>query len=191
MIKKLYNWMGSKVHTPQAPFFLALLSFFESLILPPVAPVLVLFCIENKKKSFLYAGIVTVFSVLGGVVGYYIGFALWETVGQKLVLYLTTQEIFDNLVAQYKKYEALTILIGSFSPVPYRLISISAGFCKLPLLPFILFSLIGRGARYFLIGAVLYMWGNHFKIFIDRWFNQLLFLFLFIMFVGFFILFKA
>lgn len=191
MIKKVYGWMGTKVHTPQAPFFLASLSFLESLIFPPVAPILVLFCLENRKKSFLYAGIVTICSVVGGVVAYYIGYALWESIGQKLVLYLTTQENFDALVAQYKKYESFAVVIGSFTPVPYRLIGLSAGFCRLPLLPFILCSLIGRGARYFLVGAVLYVWGEPIKIFIDRWFNQLVLLFLSMMIIGFFILFKA
>lgn len=191
MIKKMYDWMGTKVHAPQAPFFLASLSFLESLIFPPVAPVLILFCLEKRKQSFLYAGIATVFSVMGGVVGYYLGSAVWESVGQKLVLYFTTQEIFDGLVANYKKYESLAVIIGSFTPVPYRLISISAGFCRLPLIPFIISSLIGRGARYFLVGAVLYLWGKQFKSFIDRWFNQLVLLFLLIMLIGFFVLFKA
>src|SRR5687767_1392316 len=118
MLKKLYSWMGTKVHSPQAPFFLASLSFLESLILPPVAPIFILFCIENRKKSFFYAGIVTVCSVLGGVAAYYCGYALWETVGQRLVLFITTQEQFDLLTAQYREYETLAVLIGSFAPVP-------------------------------------------------------------------------
>lgn len=183
--------MGTKVHAPQAPFFLASLSFLESLVFPPVAPILILFCLENRKRSFFYAAIATVFSVLGGIVAYYLGFALWETVGQRFVLYVSTQEAFDTLVMQYKKYEALTILIGSFTPVPYRLVSVSAGFCQLPLIPFIVYSLIGRGARYFLVGAIFYLWGVQLKTFIDRWFNQLVLLFMVIMLVGFFIIFKA
>ena len=191
MIKKMYHWMGTKVHKPQAPFFLAALSFLESLIFPPVAPILVLFCLENRKRSFFYAAITTVFSVLGGVVAYYFGYGLWEAIGQKFVLYISTQESFDALVAQYTKYEALTILIGSFTPVPYRLVSVSAGFCQLPIIPFIIFSLIGRGARYFLVGAVLFLWGDQLKTFIDRWFNQLVLLFLTVMVVGFVVLFKA
>lgn len=187
MIKNVYRWMSTKVHAPYATVFLALLSFLESLVLPPVAPVFILFCLENRKRSFLYAGIVTLFSVLGGIAAYFIGYELWETVGQRLVSYLTTQECFDGLVQSYIKYESAAILIGSFSPIPYRLVALSAGFCALPLVPFIIFSLLGRGARYFLVGALLYVWGDYCKKFIDRWFYQLAVLFIVLMLVGFFV----
>ena len=191
MIKKMYDWMGTKVHSPHAPFFLASLSLLESLILPPVAPILVLFCLEKRKNAFFYAAIVTIFSVIGGVIAYYIGYALWETVGQRLVLYLTTQEKFEKLLRQFDQYEALAVIIGSFSPVPYRLLSIAAGFFQIALFPFIAYSLVGRGTRYFLVALTFYLWGAQLKIFIDRWFNQLVLLFFVIMVLGFLILLKT
>jgi membrane protein YqaA with SNARE-associated domain len=191
MIKKLYGWMGARVHSPQAPLFLGLLSFFESLILPPVAPILVLFCIENRNKSFFYAALVTITSVLGGMVAYFIGFGLWQTIGQKLVLYFSTQQAFNSLVAHYAHYEALVVLVGSFVPVPYRLISLGAGFCKLAFLPFVIYSFIGRGARYFLVALTLYFWGENIKFFIDRWFNYLVLLFVALVILGVLLFFKT
>lgn len=190
MIKKTYDWLSTKVHTPQAPLFLALFSLLESLIFPPVAPLLILFCIENRKRSFFYAGIVTLFSVLGGIIAYYCGYALWETVGQRLVLFFTSQDTFDRLVEQYQHYEFLAVAAGSFLPVPYRLVGLSAGFCQLPLATFIASSFVGRGLRYFLVGAAMYVWGDRIKMMIDRWFNQLVLLFVVMVIVGFSVLLK-
>src|SRR5579859_3441317 len=143
MIKRMYDWVGLQVHTSLAVPFLALLSFLESIIFPPVAPVLILYCIENRRKAFLYATITTVFSVAGGVASYYIGFALWETVGHRLVSWVTTPQSFNDLVALYKKYESIAVLIGSFTPVPYKALGLTAGFCTLSLSSFIIYSLIG------------------------------------------------
>ncbi len=177
MLKKLYNWIGTQVHTPYAEPGLALLSFLESLIFPPVAPVLILFCVENRPRAYRYAAIATICSVIGGVVAFYIGFALWETVGQQLVKAITTPETFNQVVTQFKQYQTLAVLIGSFTPVPYKLLGVTAGFCQLSLVGFITYSLIGRAARYFLLALALNYWGVEIKSIIDRWFYQLVLLF--------------
>jgi membrane protein YqaA with SNARE-associated domain len=190
MIKKLYDWLGTQVNSRYALSFLAILSFLESILCPPVAPVLILFCIENKRKAFWYATITTVFSVLGGIVSYYIGFGLWHVIGQKIISYTTTPEMFEHLVSQYQKYETWAVLVGSFAPVPYKALAITAGFCNLKILPFIFYSLIGRGARYYLVAIALSLWGDQIKLCIDRWFNHLLFLFLLLTTGGFYLLLK-
>lgn len=188
MLKKLYTWMGTQIHTPYAEPGLALLSFLESLIFPPVAPVLVLFCVENKPKAYRYAAIATICSVLGGIVAFYIGFALWEAIGQQLIMSITTPETFDSVVKQFKQYQTLAVLIGSFTPVPYKLLGITAGFCQLSFFGFIGYSLIGRAARYFLLALVLSYWGNEIKGIIDRWFYQLVLLFVLLVVAGLFMM---
>ncbi len=188
MLKKIYNWMGTQVHTPYAEPGLALLSFLESLIFPPVAPVLVLFCVENKSRAYRYAAIATVCSVLGGIVAFYIGYALWEAVGQKLVRSITTPETFSGVVKQFKEYQTLAILIGSFTPIPYKLLGVTAGFCQLSLFGFITYSLIGRAARYFLLALALSYWGGEIKSIIDRWFYQLVLLFILLIGAGLFMM---
>ena len=190
MLKKLYDWARSHAHTPYAYGILVVLSFLESIVGPPVAPVFVLFCIENKQRVFRYATIATVFSVLGGVVSYFIGYALWESVGHTIIRYVSTPEAFQTMVERYRSYETLAIMVGSFAPMPYKVISISAGFCKLSLFSFMICSLIGRGARYYSVAAVLFIWGESVRTFIDRWFNHLVVLFLVLFSLGFLVVLK-
>ena len=174
IIRRMYDWMGSKAHSPFGIIWLSILFFIEaSVLIIPVDPLLILFCIEHRKKSFLYAAISTTASVIGGLFGYMIGLFLWDTVGQYLVHYLISPETFGVAVARYKLYEAWAVLIGAFTPVPYKAITISAGFCKLPILPFIFYSIVGRGVRFFLLAGAIYLWGERIKRFIDKYFNYL------------------
>ncbi len=181
MLKKVYDWVGQQVNSPFADPFLALFAFLESIIFPPAAPLLILYCIENPRKSYIYALITTVFSVIGGVASYYLGYALWESVGQTLVNYITTPESFQEIVGMYQKYQDAAVAIGSFSPFPYKALALTAGFCNLSLSSFILYSLVGRGIRYFMVAIVLVIWGPWVKELINRWFYQLAALFLFLM----------
>jgi uncharacterized membrane protein YdjX (TVP38/TMEM64 family) len=84
-------------------------------------------------------------------------------------------------MGMYHKYQAAAVAIGSFSPLPYKALALTAGFCNLSLSSFIMYSLIGRGVRYILIAVALILWGPMFKEIINRWFYQLAALFLFLM----------
>ncbi|KKP35481.1 MAG: hypothetical protein UR26_C0004G0028 [candidate division TM6 bacterium GW2011_GWF2_32_72] len=177
-LKKLYKWVGSQVHTKFANPILAFLFFIEAIFFVPVDPILVLFCIEKRNKAFHYAAIATLFSVLGGICGYFIGFAVWETIGQKLINLFVSESTFLNIQDKYHQYESWAVLIAGFTPIPYKAVTLTAGFFKLPLLPFIWFSAIARGARFFLIASVIKIWGGQIQHFIDRYFNLLVALFL-------------
>ena len=152
-IQRLYNWMGSQVESRYADLMLGLLFYLEAIFFLPTDPMLIIFCIERPKKAFRYATIATVCSVLGGITGYYLGLLLWNTLGQDIVNntyinYLISPEMFSYLGQQYEEYESWAILIASFSPIPYKAATITAGFFKLPFLPFIIFSIIGRVTRF-------------------------------------------
>lgn len=190
IIRRLYDWMGEKVRSPYANWWLASLFFIEAFFFIPVDPLLILFCIENRKRSLSYATIATLSSVAGGVFGYSIGALMWESVGIKLVNWVISEQTFLNAVGKYKLYQNWAVLIAGFTPLPYKAVTLSAGFCKLPLLPFISFSLIARGARFFLISALIYRWGAHMKHFIDRYFSQLVLLFTVLVVASFWILAK-
>lgn len=185
MIKKLYTQVMAYVHTPYADAVLALCSFLESLIFPPVAPLFIMFCIEKRHRSFFYAALVTIMSVLGGIVAYAIGLVFFQALGQKLITYSGMQAPFNELVLRYRAQETFVVLIGSFMPVPYRLISLGAGFCKLPLASFVTYSLVGRAARYYLVAGVTFFAGDQIKQAIDHWFNYLVLLFVVCMALGF------
>jgi len=188
IIRKIYDWMASKVDSKHATTWLAFLFFLEAFLFFPVDPLLILFCIQNNKRSFFYATVATFSSILGGVAGYAIGSLMWQSVGIKLVSWIISEATFNSAVLKYKLYQNWAVLIAGFTPLPYKAVTLSAGFCNLPLLPFLFFSLISRGARFFLVAGTIYIWGAQIKDFIDRYFNQLVILFTAIVILSFWLL---
>lgn len=187
-IRKLYNWMGEQVHSPYGVLMLAVFFFIEAIFFFPADPLLILFCVEKRRKAFFYATVATAASVLGGILGYYIGYSVWALMGHKLVTLFGTTEQFNSLCNQYKLYETWAVLVAGFTPIPYKLVTLTAGFCKLPLLPFIACSVIARGARFYLVAVVVYLWGNRIKYSIDRYFNALVIIFTLLVGVSVFVL---
>ncbi len=177
-IRKVYDWMGRKVHSPFADVWLAALFFIEaSFFLIPVDPLLILYCLENNSRSMYYAALSTFSSLVGGIFGYMIGFFLWDSIGITLVRWIISEATFNSIVAKYHLYQSWAILLAGFTPVPYKAVTISAGFCQLPLLPFLFYSLIARGARFFLLAGMIRVWGPQIKVFIERFFNYLVWVF--------------
>lgn len=184
VIKKIYDWLAKKTHSPYADYWLAGLFFIEAVFFIPVDPMLILYCIENRKKSLYYATIATLSSVLGGIFGYFIGAFLWNSIGIKLVNWFISEVSFYKAVGKYKLYQNWAVLIAGFTPLPYKAITLSAGFCKLPIMPFVICSLISRGSRFFLVAGLLKIFGGQVKHFIDRYFNQLVLLFVVLIIAG-------
>lgn len=187
IVRALYDWMGSRVTSRYADTWLMFLFFIESsLFIVPVDPMLILFCIHNRMRSWYYAGIATIASVIGGFFGYILGWGVWDLIGKQLVGLLISQDVFTKMLAYYHKHEALAVLIGGLTPIPYKAVTISAGFCQLPLVPFICYSLIARGLRFFLIAGAIYYFGERIKAYIDRYFNYLVCLFTVVVVLGFY-----
>ena len=178
VIRRIYDWMGSKVDSPYATWWLAGLFFIESSVfIIPVDPLLILFCVTNNKRSLYYATVATAASVAGGIFGYAIGAFMWKSVGASLVTWLISEATFNSIVEKYKIYENWAVLIAGFTPVPYKAVTISAGFCGLAFLPFVFYSTIARGARFFMLAGAIKLWGPQIKVFIDKYFNHLVVLF--------------
>jgi len=177
-VRKIYDWMGNQVHSRYADVTLGVLFYLEAIFFIPTDPMLIIYCIERRDRAYYYATIATLCSVIGGLTGYFIGYGLWQTVGQQiihnpLVSYVMTPATFHHLCGLYKKYEALAILAAAFTPIPYKAATLTAGFCNLSLMPFIIASLIGRGARFYLYAITISIWGKQIKQYIDRYFNLL------------------
>src|SRR5665647_259645 len=124
-VKRVYNWMGTRVYSRYADVTLGVLFFLEAIFFIPTDPMLIMYCIERRDRAYYYATIATVCSVLGGLAGYYIGYTLWLTMGQQIihhpmVRYIMTPQTFNHLCELYKKYEALAILAAAFTPIPYK-----------------------------------------------------------------------
>ncbi len=183
IIRRIYDWMGSKVGSPWATAWLLFLFFIEaSVLIIPVDPLLILYCVKHQSRSFYYAALATGASVFGGLFGYAIGAVMWSTVGTWIVQHLISQPVFDSIAAKYALYQHWAVLIAALTPVPYKAVTISAGFCHLDLASFIGFSILGRGIRFFLLAGLIYKWGKPIQTFIDRYFNLLAILFMLILF---------
>lgn len=189
MLKKLYFKIGGIVHSTYANSILAFLFFIEAIcLIIPVDPILILYCTEKRSSAIWYGILATIASVIGGIVGYFIGSLLWGSIGMKLIHALSSINTFEKICSQYKQYEYWAVLIAGFSPFPYKAVTLSAGFCRLPLIPFIICSIIGRGARFLLIAGLIKIYGEQIKEYIDRYFNQLVVLFTLIIIISFLLL---
>ena len=185
MFHRLYSFFSSAQKSDYSDFILAFLFFAEAIFFFPVDPLLIVYCAENQKKSLWYGLVATLASVAGGIVAYYLGSFLWDSVGSKLISYFSTEQQFQTACYKYKVYEHWAILIGGFTPFPYKVVTLSAGFCKLPIAPFIICSLISRGARFMIIAGLMRVFGENVRINIERYFNQLVILFTLLVIGGF------
>lgn len=177
MLKRFYHWTEQYIDSPLATPLLAFLFFLEAIFFVPVDPMLVVYCIHKQSRALWFATIATIASVLGGIAGYYIGYAVWETIGSWFVDTIIGQTNFNRALYYFSEYEMWTVLVAGFTPIPYKAVTLGAGFCKLPLIPFIGCSILARGARFYLVGGLIALWGAKMKEYIDRYFNLLVLLF--------------
>jgi membrane protein YqaA with SNARE-associated domain len=143
-----------------APYYLSALSFVESFILPFPPPDVMLapMSIAQPRKAMRFAAITLLFSVLGGLVGYAIGAFLFD-LAEPLIVTWGYQARFDTVMQWFAEWGFWAVLVAGFSPVPYKIFTIAAGVLNLALLPFLFASIIGRGARFFLLAWCLAKFG--------------------------------
>jgi len=124
-------------------------------------------------------------SVLGGGLGYYIGLKLYETVGIIIINFYHAQQLFLEFQAQFNKYGAAAVLFAGVTPFPYKIITISSGIAGMPIYQFFIFSIIARGARFFIIAILLRLYGEPIRNFIERHLNLLFIVFMVLLVLGF------
>jgi membrane protein YqaA with SNARE-associated domain len=169
MLRSLYNWTMSFAGHRHAKWGLAGVSFAESSFFPiPPDVLLVPMVLANREKAWQFAGICTIASVLGGVVGYAIGAVLYETVGAWLMsLYGYTDKV-EQFRQSYAEWGAWIILIKGLTPIPYKIVTIASGFAGYDLFSFIVLSVITRAARFYLVAGLLYFYGEPIRGFIEK-----------------------
>ena len=133
--------------------------------------------LAKRAKAFIYASLCTLSSVVGGILGYLIGFLLFNSIGILLVNFYHLDESINEFKNYYNTYGAWIVIIAGFTPFPFKVITISSGLFQLNFIIFILCSILSRGARFYLIAGLLYFFGEKIKIFIDKYFNILTILF--------------
>ena len=190
LLRKLYDWTLYKSKDPKAPWFLAIISFLESSFFPiPPDIILIPMVLANRIKAWTYATICTISSVLGGVLGYFIGFFFYNSIGIIIVQYYSLEKLFSSFETIYNEYGILIVLGAGFTPFPFKFITIASGFFSLNLPLFIAVAFFARGLRFFLVAGLLKLFGNFIKNLIDRYFNIITILF-FILLIGSILLLK-
>jgi membrane protein YqaA with SNARE-associated domain len=185
-LKRLYDWVLSWAHTPYGSLALFVLAFAESSFFPiPPDVLLIALAISIPARSFRYALICSVGSLTGGMFGYLIGYMFMEGVGDRVIEIYHFRDNYDYIQELYREYDAWAVGIAGFTPIPYKVFTITAGAFKIDFWVFAIASAVSRGARFFIVGGIIYYYGESIKRFIDRYFNILSIAFVVILITGF------
>lgn len=165
---------------------LFILAFAESSFFPiPPDVLLIAIAVSVPKKSFKAAFWCSVGSVFGGILGYYIGYGLMETVGNSIVEFYNGQEAWATFITKYEEYGTWFLAAAAFSPIPYKISTIASGAAEMNMLTFIIISSLGRAARFFLVGGLIFYIGPKVKVYIDKYFDKLSLAFIVLLIGGF------
>ena len=167
-LRRLFHWILSWANHPWGTVALAVFSFLDSFVFPiPPLFLQVALSLERPKRSFWYAFVDTLPSVIGAAAGYYIGLTLWGSVGVKIV-----GEIPHGFRDLMVSHQFLITILYSFIPLPFKIITLGSGFLHLNLATLLIASTLGRSSRFFALGAICYFYGDRAKEFIERHFNR-------------------
>ena len=182
-IKRLYIWILHWADTKWGVPALFLLAFAESSFFPiPPDVLLIALCLGATKKSFRFSTICTLGSVLGAMGGYLLGYFLWQTPSGEFTSIANfffrsipgfTVEEFAHIRSLYEQYDFWIIFTAGFTPIPYKLFTITSGVFNIDFVMFVIASIVSRGLRFFLIGGLIWKFGAPIKTFIDKYFNLL------------------
>lgn len=186
MLTKLYQWTLAKAAHRHAERWLFAISFLESSFFPiPPHPLLGLMCLARPERALRFGVICTLASVLGGLLGYAIGHFLYEAVGQQIIAALGLTAKFPIAACYLRDYGAEIILIKGATPIPFKLITITAGFIGLSLFTFLWASILSRAFQFMLVGFLFWKFGRPIKAFIEKYLALLSGLFLLLIVGGF------
>ena len=181
-IRKIYDWVLHWSSSKYGPFALFCLAFAESSFFPiPPDVLLIALALGARKKSFQFAIICSLASIAGGLFGYGIGHYLWwEGSAYSGIAYFFfnnipgfTEQVFLSVQNQYDHYGLMIIFTAGFTPIPYKIFTITAGAFDINLFNFLIASAISRSARFFLVAGLIWKFGKPIKLFIDKYFNIL------------------
>lgn len=155
MFTRIYNLMMLWAQKPRAPWYLAGLSFAESSFFPiPPDVMLAPMCLARPGSAWRYAFLTTVASVAGGLLGYVLGYFAFEMM-QSIIISAGYESAYLHAKQWFSDWGFWAIFLAGFSPIPYKVFTITAGSLSMALLPFVLASVIGRGLRFYLVAGLL------------------------------------
>ena len=170
MLRRLYEWTMAKAAHRHAEWWLALFAALEASFFPiPPHPLLGLMCLAEPKKAVRFAAVATAGSVLGGLLGYAIGYFLYDTIGTQLLALLHLTTSFPKAACYLCEYGVEIIILKGATPIPFKLLTITAGFIAMPLVPFLIASVISRSISFMIVGGLFRLFGAPIKRFIDKY----------------------
>jgi len=172
MIENIYNKILDISKKKYALSFLLFIAFIESFIFPIPPDIFLIFLIlAQRNKAFYFAFYCTLFSVLGGMLGFAIGVFFFDTIGSNILNYYNLDDKFLNFKNYYNEFGIWVVAAGGFTPIPYKVITIFSGFIKMNFIEFTIASFISRAARYFLLATLLYFYGKKIEKFLIKKFG--------------------
>ncbi len=188
-LRRLYDWtiaLAGKRHAETALFWIA---FVESSFFPlPPDLLLVPMALARRERAWRYAAICTVASVVGGVLGYAIGYFLFESVGRPILEFYKVMDQYHHLKSLFDEWGVWIIIAKGMTPIPYKLVTITAGALNFALIPFMLASIISRSIRFFLVAALIWKFGEPVRTFIEKRLEVVTTVFLVLLVGGFFLI---
>ena len=188
ILRRLYDWVLHWAQTPYGSPALFLLAFAESSFFPLPPDILLLaMCLSLPAKSYRYASLATIGSVIGGMGGYLIGYSLWGATSELFYQYVPgfSPSGFNQIQQLFSAYDFWVIFTAGFTPLPYKIFTIGAGVFEINFPLFVLTSVVSRGLRFFLLAWLIYRFGDKVKAMIDKYFNLLTLAFMVLLLGGF------
>ena len=190
-LRALYEWALSWADSRYALPALIVVSTTESVFFPiPPDPLLIALALARPQRAYLYAVACSASSVAGGALGYLIGFYLLQSIGEPIIAFYGVADKYRLVQEYYRAYDAWAVGVAGFTPIPYKVFTISAGAFQIDFWVFLIASIVSRSARFFIEAALIHRFGPPIRSFIDRRFNLLTILFI-VLLLGGFLLFKG
>jgi len=190
-LRRLYNWVVGWSFSPYGTWALFFIAFAESSFFPiPPDVLLIALAVGNPQRSLWFATVSLSGSILGGLLGYAIGVAVWTTVSHLFFAYVPgfTPELFEKVAVLYRENAFLAVFAAGFSPIPYKVFTICAGVASINIATFVAASILSRGLRFFLVAGLIRLFGKRIDIFIQKYFNILTIVFTILLIAGFVVL---
>ncbi len=186
MLKKMYDWVLQWAERPGGTWALFIIAFFELFFFPiPLVVLLIVLAVGALTKSYKFALVCSLGSVLGACLGYFIGWQFMDLIGSKIIDFYHLTDKVDYIAALYKDWDAWAVSIAGFTPIPYKLFTISAGAFAINFPIFVIASAASRSLRFVLVGSLIYFFGPSIQSFIDKYFNILAIVFTILLIAGF------
>jgi membrane protein YqaA with SNARE-associated domain len=185
-MRRLYDWTIGWSQKKKAPYALFSIAFAESSFFPvPPDALLIPMVIANRMRWLFLALLTTMGSVLGALLGYFIGWGLYESVGKPIVDFYGLQAKMELVAEKYAEHAFLAILTAAFTPIPYKVFTISAGLFHISLPILVFASILGRGARFFIVAALLRIYGRRISDTLEKYFDVFALAFMVLLIGGF------